>query len=192
MSINRLPIFVWGTLTTSFSMLFALPALTVACVMLYFDRRFGMHFFDASTGGHPMLWQHLFWIFGHPVGLHHRAARHGPHVGPHPHLLPPSARRLHLRGARDGRDRDSRLRGVGAPHVQHRACPRCPPTSSAPPAWSSRFRARSRCSPGSRRSGTAGPFMRTPFLFAAGFIVLFVIGGRVGRGDGRGARSTGR
>ena len=66
MSINRLPIFIWGTLTTSFSMLFALPALTAACIMLYFDRRFGMHFFDAAAGGHPLLWQHLFWIFGHP------------------------------------------------------------------------------------------------------------------------------
>jgi cytochrome c oxidase subunit I len=66
MSINRLPIFVWGTLTTSFAVLFSLPALTAACIMLYFDRRFGMHFFDASTGGHPLLWQHLFWIFGHP------------------------------------------------------------------------------------------------------------------------------
>ena len=66
MSINRLPIFMWGTLTSSFSILFALPALTVACVMLYLDRRFGTHFFDATAGGHPLLWQHLFWIFGHP------------------------------------------------------------------------------------------------------------------------------
>src|SRR5690242_17326597 len=66
MSINRIPIMMWGTLTNSFSILFALPSLTVACVMLFADRRFGTHFFDPSRGGHPLLWQHLFWIFGHP------------------------------------------------------------------------------------------------------------------------------
>ncbi len=66
MSINRLPILVWGTLSTSFAILASLPALTAACLMLYLDRRFGMHFFDANQGGSPLLWQHLFWIFGHP------------------------------------------------------------------------------------------------------------------------------
>ena len=66
MSVDRLPIFMWGTTTASFAALFSLPSLTVACVMLYLDRRFGTHFFDSSTGGQPLLWQHLFWIFGHP------------------------------------------------------------------------------------------------------------------------------
>ena len=66
MSINRIPIFMWGTTTTSFAIVFAMPSLTAACVMLYLDRRFGTHFFDAAAGGHPLLWQHLFWIFGHP------------------------------------------------------------------------------------------------------------------------------
>jgi cytochrome c oxidase subunit 1/cytochrome c oxidase subunit I+III len=66
MTINRMPILVWGTLTASISNLFAIPSLTVACVFLFLDRRFGMHFFDAALGGQPLLWQHLFWIFGHP------------------------------------------------------------------------------------------------------------------------------
>ncbi|HET9726282.1 MAG TPA: cbb3-type cytochrome c oxidase subunit I, partial [Gemmatimonadales bacterium] len=66
MSLDRLPIFMWGTTTTSFAVLFSLPALTVACVMLYLDRRYGTHFFDTAAGGQPLLWQHLFWIFGHP------------------------------------------------------------------------------------------------------------------------------
>ena len=66
MSITRLPILVWGTLSTSFAVIFAMPALTVACIMLYLDRRVGSHFFDAAKGGSPLLWQHLFWIFGHP------------------------------------------------------------------------------------------------------------------------------
>ena len=66
MSLNRMPILVWGTLTASFSNLLAIPSLTVACVFLFLDRRFGMHFFDETLGGQPLLWQHLFWIFGHP------------------------------------------------------------------------------------------------------------------------------
>jgi len=66
MSLNRMPILVWGTLTASFSIIYALPPLSVALVMLWFDRQFGMHFFDSSAGGSPLLWQHLFWIFGHP------------------------------------------------------------------------------------------------------------------------------
>ncbi|HWJ23287.1 MAG TPA: cytochrome c oxidase subunit I [Gemmatimonadaceae bacterium] len=66
MSLNRLPIIVWGTLTASVSNVFALPALSAAVVMLFLDRRFGTRFYDASAGGHPLLWQHLFWMFGHP------------------------------------------------------------------------------------------------------------------------------
>src|SRR5689334_837499 len=66
MSLNRLPIIVWGTLTASVSNIVALPALSAAAVMLYLDRRLGTRFYDASAGGHPLLWQHLFWMFGHP------------------------------------------------------------------------------------------------------------------------------
>jgi len=66
MSVNRLPIIVWGTLTASIANVFALPALSAAAVMLFLDRRYGTRFYDASAGGHPLLWQHLFWMFGHP------------------------------------------------------------------------------------------------------------------------------
>ena len=66
MSLNRLPIIVWGTLTASVSNVVALPALSAAAVMLFLDRRYGTRFYDASAGGHPLLWQHLFWMFGHP------------------------------------------------------------------------------------------------------------------------------
>ena len=66
MSLNRVPILVWGTLTASVSALFALPAFTAACIFLYLDRRLGTHFYDAALGGQPLLWQHLFWMFGHP------------------------------------------------------------------------------------------------------------------------------
>jgi cytochrome c oxidase subunit I+III len=66
MSINRIPIFVWGELAMAVSAVFALPALTLANVMLELERHFGFHFFAVSGGGDPVLWQHLFWIFGHP------------------------------------------------------------------------------------------------------------------------------
>jgi cytochrome c oxidase subunit 1/cytochrome c oxidase subunit I+III len=66
MSLNRMPLFAWAILGTSFSLLFALPALTAANVMLELERKLGFHFFDAAQGGDPLLWQHLFWIFGHP------------------------------------------------------------------------------------------------------------------------------
>ncbi|MGH2817430.1 MAG: cytochrome c oxidase subunit I [Actinomycetota bacterium] len=66
MSINRMPIFVWGELALGLAIVFAQPALTTGLVMLELDRKFGFNFFDARAGGDPVLWQHLFWIFGHP------------------------------------------------------------------------------------------------------------------------------
>ncbi|NLA36424.1 MAG: cytochrome c oxidase subunit I, partial [Actinobacteria bacterium] len=66
MSWFKLPVFTWMTLVTQFLLLFSLPVITVALFLLMFDRTFGSTFFDAALGGDPMLWQHLFWIFGHP------------------------------------------------------------------------------------------------------------------------------
>jgi len=66
MSINRLPIMVWGTLTASVANLVVVPAVSLAFFLLWMDRQFGTHFFLTSGGGQPLLWQHLFWMFGHP------------------------------------------------------------------------------------------------------------------------------
>src|SRR5207245_521167 len=66
MSISRLPLYVWAILATSFAVVFALPSLTIANIMLELDRRAGFNFFNVSKGGDVILWQHLFWIFGHP------------------------------------------------------------------------------------------------------------------------------
>ncbi|HZC04121.1 MAG TPA: cytochrome c oxidase subunit I [Ktedonobacterales bacterium] len=66
MTINRMPLFTWMTMVTSFLLIFALPSLTVASFLLLFDRHLGTHFYQASLGGDPLLWQHLFWSFGHP------------------------------------------------------------------------------------------------------------------------------
>jgi cytochrome c oxidase subunit 1 len=66
LSMMRLPVFTWMTLITSFLLILALPPIAVALAELMFDRHFGTHFFNVAGGGRPILWQHLFWIFGHP------------------------------------------------------------------------------------------------------------------------------
>ncbi len=66
MSINRIPIMSWGTLTISVGNIIAVPAVSLAFFLLWMDRNFGTHFYHPSAGGHPLLWQHLFWMWGHP------------------------------------------------------------------------------------------------------------------------------
>ncbi len=66
MTMFRMPIFTWNMLVTSAMILFAFPSLTAALAMLFIDRRLGGHVFDPAQGGDAVLWQHLFWFFGHP------------------------------------------------------------------------------------------------------------------------------
>jgi cytochrome c oxidase subunit I len=66
MTFMRMPVFIWMALVTQFLLLFALPIIAVALFQLTFDTTFATNFFNASTGADPLLWQHLFWLFGHP------------------------------------------------------------------------------------------------------------------------------
>ena len=66
MSMMRMPVFVWMTLITSILLVLAFPVITVGLIELVMDRNFGTHFFIPAEGGDPILWQHLFWVFGHP------------------------------------------------------------------------------------------------------------------------------
>jgi len=66
MALNRMPLFCYAFLAVSFALVFALPALSIDCVFLELDRRLGFSFFEPANGGTVLLWQHLFWIFGHP------------------------------------------------------------------------------------------------------------------------------
>jgi len=66
MALHRMPLFVWAMLVTAFMVIFAMPAIMVASTMLAMDRLVDTHFFNPAEGGDPLLWQHLFWFFGHP------------------------------------------------------------------------------------------------------------------------------
>jgi cytochrome c oxidase subunit 1 len=66
MTLDRIPLFVWAMLVTSFLIIMAMPAIMVASTSLILDRLVGTHFFNPAEGGDALLWQHLFWFFGHP------------------------------------------------------------------------------------------------------------------------------
>jgi cytochrome c oxidase subunit I+III len=66
MSLRQMPVYLWSLLVMGFSMIFAFTPLFICTLMLNLDRHWATHFFDPNAGGNPLLWQHLFWIFGHP------------------------------------------------------------------------------------------------------------------------------
>jgi cytochrome c oxidase subunit 1 len=66
MTLMRMPIFTWMALVVQFLLLFAIPVITVALFLLLFQRNFDATFFSVADGADPLLWQHLFWLFGHP------------------------------------------------------------------------------------------------------------------------------
>jgi cytochrome c oxidase subunit 1 len=66
MTLNRVPLFVWSMLVTAFMVMFAMPAVMLASTALILDRLVGTHFYNPAEGGDALLWQHLFWFFGHP------------------------------------------------------------------------------------------------------------------------------
>ena len=119
MTMWRMPIFTWNILVTSILVLIAFPVLTAALFGLAADRHFGSHVFDPANGG-TILWQHLFWFFGHPevyiVAL--------PFFGIVTEVIPVFSRKPVFGYTRHGlrHDVDRRVvdRGVGASHVRHR------------------------------------------------------------------------
>jgi cytochrome c oxidase subunit I len=66
MTLMRMPMFCWAQMVTSVLLLFSIPVVTAGLVMIYIDRNYGGGFFEPSLGGNPILWQHVFWFFGHP------------------------------------------------------------------------------------------------------------------------------
>jgi cytochrome c oxidase subunit I+III len=179
MTISRMPLYAWAMLVTAFSILFAFTTLLIGSGMLEFDRQFGTHFFNPEMGGNPLLWQHLFWIFGHPEVYIQLL----PALGMLSMIVPVF----------------SRQRLVGYPYVvmallaigiisfglwaHHMFTAGLPPTSLA---FFSAASAMVAIPSGVQIIAflatiwSGRPVWRAPFLFAIGFIVLFVLGGITG------------
>jgi cytochrome c oxidase subunit 1/cytochrome c oxidase subunit I+III len=176
MSVNRLPILVWGTLTASVANLLAVPAVSLACFLLWMDRRYFTHFYVISGGGQPLLWQHLFWVFGHPWVY----ALVLPGMGIVSDALPVFCRRPLVGYTLVAISTVSTMIlgfGVWVHHMFATGLPVVAlsffsaasfviaiPSAIAVFAWIATI-------------WTGRPQFKTPFLFFAGFILLFVIGG---------------
>jgi cytochrome c oxidase subunit I+III len=179
MSLNRIPLFCWAVLATSFSIVFAVPSLSADCLLLELSRKWGYHFFDKATGGDPLLWQHLFWIFGHPdvyiIFL--------PAVGIVSSIVPVFSQRSMVAyplvafatlatGFLGFGVWVHHMFAVGLPQITMTFFAAASMAIAIPSgiqvfAWLATI-----------IGGT--PVLRTPFLFVVGFIVVFVIGGLSG------------
>ena len=177
MSINRVPILVWGTLTASARQYLRHSGGQPRLLPAVDGPQFGTHFFDVAAGGQPLLWQHLFWMFGHPWVY----AIVLPAMGMVSDGLPVFCRRplvgytvVALATVA------TMVLGFGV-WVHHMFATGLPSLSlsffSAASHHHRRAERGRRCSPGSRRSGRGRPVFTTAFLFFASFIVLFIIGG---------------
>ena len=129
MTMFRMPIFTWNTLFTSILVLMAFPVLAAALLVLEADRRFGSMVFDAANGG-ALLWQHLFWFFGHPEVYIIALPFFGIITEIIPVFSPQADLRLSDADRRDDGDHRPVDGGVGAPHVRHRARCCCPSSPS--------------------------------------------------------------
>jgi len=179
MSISRMPLYAWAMLITAFMILFAFTPLMVGSGMLEFDRQFGTQFFNPATGGDPLLWQHLFWIFGHPEVYIQLL----PALGMISMIIPVFSRRrlvgypLVVTG----------LLAIGlisfgiwAHHMFTTGLPSAALTFFAAASVVIAIPSGVQVLSYVATLWSGRPWMRTPLLFAIGFLVLFVLGGITG------------
>ena len=179
MSINRMPLFCWAVLVTSFAVVFALPSLTVANTMLELERQWGFHFFQPASGGDPLLWQHLFWIFGHPdvyiIFL--------PAVGIVSSIVPVFSRRSIV--AYEWVALATVLTGivgfgVWVHHMFATGLPQISMTFFSAASFMIVIPSGIQIFAWLATILTGRPVLKTPFLYVLGFVVVFVIGGLTG------------
>jgi cytochrome c oxidase subunit 1 len=179
MTMMRMPVFVWMSLVTSFLLLFAMPIIAVALFQLMFDRVYQANFYTVANGGDPVLWQHLFWLFGHPEVY----ILILPAMGIVSEILPTFARKplfgyaaIVFAGAAIG------FMGWGV-WAHHMFAVGLGPVATSAFALSTMFIA---VPTGVKIFNWLGTIwggsirFRTPFLFAMGFVAMFVIGGLSG------------
>ena len=179
MTLSRMPLFAWAMLVTAFMIVFAFTTLVVGSLLLELSRSFDMKFFDPEAGGSSLLWQHLFWIFGHPEVY----IQFLPAAGVVSMILPVLVRRK-IAGYRwlvaafvaigfmSFALWAHHMFAVGLPPIvlqlllrrqhRHRRAGRHPDLRLA------------------RHDGSGRPVWKTPLLFVVGFIITFVIGGITG------------
>ena len=190
MTLSRMPIYAWSILVTGFMMLFGFTPLLVATTLLELDRKHGTLFFDPDAGGDPLLWQHLFWIFGHPDVY----IQFIPAAGIISMIVPTFARRPlvgHTLVAMAMVATGFLSFGLWVHHMFTAGLPLLAMASSPRRAWRSPSRAASRWLPGSPRSGSAGPSSRR--RCCSRWLHRHVCGRRCDRRDAsRPCRSTGR
>jgi cytochrome c oxidase subunit I+III len=179
MSINRIPLFCWAMFAQSLSIVFAFPALSAANILLTLERKFHFHFFEASHGGDALLWQHLFWLFGHPdvyiIFL--------PAIGIVSSIIPTFSRRpmvMHTWLALSTLATAFIGFGVWVHHMFATGLPQITMTFFAAASLLITIPSGIQVFGWIATLLTGAPVVRTPLLFVLGFIVTFVIGGVTG------------